>query len=280
MDEIKKKLSKIYTKEPSNKISIIHDYERAHRLWMVNNFGPFVKYFEDSYDFYLDLVYSLNYVPKKGWAWKKNLQYLYFGTATRSLFKAFTVLLDGFYDDSISIARTAYELFVKIIFCSCYPNDVWCTYAKAPKGQRQFNLTNFLKHDLKVDWDFLYELTSGASHGKLYLTRILSNMRANRGGNEPIGLWLKIDQKLISIPVNQLTFLIWGYIRLLTVIFPIVYPDGERNQTLMRKSKDFDDALGTIVKTMPNKMKQVGLDFEKVIKIVQIAEAGGSWKKD
>lgn len=152
INEVKKRLEKVYSKEPSKKIGIIYDYEKNHRLLVANKFGPFTKYFEDSFDFLLDAIYSINYLPKKNWSWKKNLQYLYFASATKPLFKAFTLTLDGFYDEASAIIRTPYEVLIKIIFCSCYPTDFWITYANPAKGQRTFNLSNFLQNDLKVDW--------------------------------------------------------------------------------------------------------------------------------
>lgn len=45
------------------------------------------------------------------------------------------------------------------------------------KNKRVFNLTNFLKYDLKLKSDFLYRLPSGVAHGKLYLARILTALR-------------------------------------------------------------------------------------------------------
>src|SRR3989304_1921540 len=276
--EIFRKLEKAYSKDSTRRIGAIYDAEEPHTRWVVTNFKGFVEYFEEAYSFFIEATHSINYLPKNGWPWKRNLQSIYFGAATYPLWKAFTLALDGFYDEASTIARTEYELLIKIVYCSCYPRDedAFATYAKPEKGKREFNLTNFVKDELRVDWDFLYGIQSAASHGKLYITKIIKDLRET-GKHSPIGLRFESDERYLSIPINQLTFLIWAYIKLLFVIFPDIHPDKDRSAKLRERAEKFDDALGAIVKTMPNKVAQVGREFDKVIDVVKEAEAEKDW---
>ncbi|OGM10612.1 hypothetical protein A2Z67_05305 [Candidatus Woesebacteria bacterium RBG_13_36_22] len=278
MTNTDKLIKELKSKPASEIISGIYKYQDEHNRWFLNSRGGFVSYFEPSYDFYVSLVSSLNYVDKKGWGWSKNLPFIYLGNSTYPLFKAYTLSLEGFYDESLILSREALELLIKSIFCICYRKDCFATYSKPEKGKRAFNLTNFLDDDLKIKSDFLYRLPSAGSHGQLYITRILHALKQGKK-HDKIGLTLKLDTQMVSASINYLTFLIWAHIYLLTVVFNELAPGKEINNKVRKDAQFYIKTLGHIVKSTPKGFSKIGEDFEKIIKIVEVAIEGKDWKK-
>lgn len=268
----------IWNKPPSREIAGIYKFQDEHIFWFTKKYSGYTKYFEEAFEFYIGIISSLNYVKKKDWKWSKNLPFIYLGNTTYPLFKAYTLCLEGFYEESITLTRVVFELLIKSIFCACYPDDCFATFNKSEKGKKAFNLTNFLETDLKLDWKFLYSLSSGSSHGKLYFTRIITQLKENTK-HDLIGLQLKVDEKLASICINYSTFLLWSLIYFLKTYFDELSPNAEKNILAIQESQKFIDTLGHVVKNTPNSFKKIGIDFEKVIRILKVAKVKGDWKK-
>lgn len=278
MKKIDKLIDELKNKPPSEAIKSIYKYQDDHILWFKLNKGGFVQYFEPSYDIYVTLIKSLNFVEKKGWQWWKSLSFIYMGNSTYPLFKAYTLVQEGFYDESLVVCREALELLIKSIFCICYPEDCFATYSKPKKGKRTFNLTNFLKDDLKVKSDFLYRLPSGSAHGQLYLTRILSDTRQGKK-HDPIGLLLRLDETRVNASTNYLTFLIWAHIYILTILFKELSIEEKIDKKAKKEARFYIKTLGHIVKTTPKGFTEVGEEFEKIITIVEASIENKDWKK-
>ncbi len=262
-------LKKINSQPPSPVITGIYKYQEEHITWLTKNYWGFTKYFEESYDFFVNLVSSVNFINKDKWKWNLKLPYIYLGNSTYPLFKSFTLLSEGFYDESLALSRVSYELLIKSLFCILHPDDAFATYQKPEKGKLVYNLTNFVKDDLKVDWEFLYRLSSASSHGKLYFTKIISDSR-EKGKHQNIGLQLRLDEKSAQINMNYLTFLIWTHIYLFTVIFDDIVPTRKINSAVKKEANDYIKILGNIVKGTPNSFSGVGIDFERIIKKVKV----------
>lgn len=277
MKNIDELIKELQNKPASEIILSIYKYQDEHLRWFLNNRGGFVKYFEPSYDFYVSLISSLNYVEKKRWKWWKSLAFIYLGNSTYPLFKAHTLVMEGFYDESLTVCRESLELLIKSLFCICYPEDCFATYSKPKKGRRKFNATNFLTDNLKLKADFLYRLPSASSHGQLYVTKILSALKEGRK-HDLIGLSLKLDTIMVNAPVNYLTFLIWAHIYLLTVLFKNLAPKNNVDKKVRKQAKFYIKTLGHIVKRTPKGFSELGEEFEKVIKIVKVASSGKNWE--
>lgn len=267
--EAVEKMNNIKKRPPSSIVRDIYKYQEKHTAWFLTTYGGFAKYFEESYDFYVQLLDSLNYVDKGKWGWPKNLIYIYLANSSYSLFKSYTNLLDGFYGESVSLSRVSYELLIKSIFIVYYPDDCWATYSKPGKGSRAFNVTNFLRHDLKVDWEYLYRLTSGTAHGKAYFTALMQQLEEKKK-HEKIGLQLQNNTQMCEVSINLLTFLIWASMYLLVTMFDPLAPDEGSNKKVLSEANDYIFALGDTVKTMPNSFSIVHNDFQKIISQVSI----------
>lgn len=275
---VDKLIGDIWNKKPSTEISGIYKYQDSHSIWFLNKYAGYVKYFEHAFEFYIEIISSLNYVKKNDWKWSQSLPYIYLGNSTYPMFKAYTLALEGFYEESITLSRVAFELLIKSIFCVCYPDDAFATFQKPEKIKRTFNLTNFIETDLKVDWKFLYALTSGTTHGKLYFARIGAQLQ-KKIPHDLIGLQLKADEKFASICINYSTFLLWGSIYFLNSYFDELTPDFNKNKEAKKEAEKYIVALGHIVKSTPNRFKKVGEEFEKVIKIINSVKFNQDWKK-
>jgi len=65
MKNIGELIKELKDKPASEIIPGIYKYQEEHTRWFLNNKGGFVIYYEPSYDFFVNLVSSLNYVSKK-----------------------------------------------------------------------------------------------------------------------------------------------------------------------------------------------------------------------
>lgn len=83
----------------------------------------------------------------------------------KTFYSALDRLTKGYYEDSITLTRGLYETFVRTLFISCHPDDAYnALIFKPPKGERAFNLTNFLRNELGLEWETKYGVMSTFAH--------------------------------------------------------------------------------------------------------------------
>lgn len=210
---VKKMLS--YREKPSEVVLDLIAYENKHLNKMSTEFGRYITYFEHAFDLLVNLVTAINYIEKSSWPNHRGLQLLILKNNLNPLYSGFGRLVRGFYDDANILLRAPYEALVKIIYISYYPQDFSGVFNwKRPKGMKAFNLTNFLRDDLKVDWDFIYPLFSSFSHGNIYTTLTdVVELDRKKESEKFISFKLEYSEDDASIPMNMTVFLQWSFIR-------------------------------------------------------------------
>lgn len=273
-EELEKLISEMnkHYENPSQVVLEIKSFEDAHTKRMLKEFGRYVGYFENGYDLLLNIVFLVNYLNKKTWPTHRSIQLLLLKNNLGSLYSAFDRLMNSFYSDATILLRTVYETYIRILFISFFPNDQYVSLvSKPPKGKMKFNLTNFTKSHLKVDWDFIYSVQSSFSHSHKYQTLHELIQIHKQGQRDFICFELKFDEKNASIPMNLSLFLLWCLIKISALLF-IDPKDKKVKQGFYSKLVATEKALGAIIMSMPNKFAKTFDDVERITEEIKTRE--------
>ena len=159
------KIQQLLSDKPSKTSLDIYSYIHKHKELFLLKFGNHVKQFEDFFDELNLIIQFLNFVPKEQWGKSKGSQYLLYPETMKTLHRAFEDTIDGYYDEAMILNRSVYESFLRIVFASRHSQDYESIFTSI-KGKVAFNVTNFVKDDLKLDWGFLYRIMSAIHHSK------------------------------------------------------------------------------------------------------------------
>lgn len=261
-----------HSSKPSKVVQEILEYEQKHISYMVSEYHKFILQFEHAYELIVDLMIALNYFPKDNFPKHRSTQIILLNNNLKPLFSGFERLKRGFYEDSLTLFRVCYDTIIRIYFISFYPKDFEAVLVdKLPEGRRRFNLTNFIKNDLDVDWSYLYSLMSHVSHANRSKTLIdiLSILR--NGQKTPIQLEFKIDTELMSSSINILYFICWNYLKIFFDLF--IRPQEKKfNQDILRNLIDTEKVYSRIIQAMPNKISNSYGDVIKIYKKIKEKE--------
>lgn len=213
IEEIKKELDDLCnTIAPSKVVLDIGQYQTTHANKILKEYGRFVSQFELYYDLIVETFHAVNYIDKAGWPKHRSVQFLLFVHNLKSLYSSFERLIHGFYEDSIILARPVYEAFIKSIFITCNPKEPYAVFAK------RFNLSNFLKDNLRLDWH-AYGLFSGFAHANKYSVLKEATGIYQEKQKEAITLKFQFDQKLFEVGVNYISYLLLIYLKAIVTLF-------------------------------------------------------------
>lgn len=257
----------------------IHNYLDKHRLFVERKFNNFIKLFEDCFDDLNVSIYHLNYVKKNKWPKHRGVQYLFFPETIKTLHRAFEDAVDGYYHESITLTRSVFESYLRMVFMSLYPTD-WESIFHNFKNRRQFDATNLMKEHLKVSWPFIYRIMCKSSHSK---THHHSSKIINLSQNSKqllIQLEYFLDNKLLAMCVNYLTFDLTLLFHMFMTLF---YCDFSSSPELRKSQKhlcDVDRVLLETIKHNPHKdFSNISNEIIKVGNIVKAADCGKNWEK-
>ncbi|MBN1621589.1 MAG: hypothetical protein JW871_03260 [Endomicrobiales bacterium] len=243
----------------------IYKIKEIHAKFILSEFHDFVKFFEDFFDFLNLVVQKLNYVEKKNWKPEKSIQYLHYPETMKTLHRAFEDVLDGYYEESLMLLRCVYEAYIKMIFVSYYPEDRESIFVDR-NGRVGFNLTNFIEHQLKFDWKFIYKVLSVSSHAKshTHLKRLIKI--SEKKDSKPIQLIYYTDKKEASRSVNIIYFLLYALLHFLDFI---ANEDIDQALDATEKQRYIDvlKVLRSILETTPSFSKVVN-DIDKIKDII------------
>ncbi|MFH1289050.1 MAG: hypothetical protein ABII25_10230 [bacterium] len=276
MDKEKLKLliDESRSNEPSKITLGIYEYIKKHKNIVLNSYGPFVKDFEDSFQELTLVIDYLNYVPSDKWENHKKFQNLLYPEALKTLHCSFEILINGYYDESIMLCRSAYETFFRIIFLSCYPKE-WEAIFVDRKGKIQFNVTSFCKDHLNIDWEFIYKIMCLMSHSKNFRNMEKLKKIWEKKAKEKITLIYSLNEDSLKMAINNI-------ILTLSCLFHIIIPIFEedlQNYIGFNKVIKRDLILLGIIEDTKSDFSALSKDIVKIGKIIKIANSGGDWEK-
>ena len=212
-EEIETNIKKLlkYNKWKENTIAEIFDYIYEHKKAFLSKFNKwFIKYFEISFDSIVEAMDQINSENKDKRPEHRWIQWLIIRNNLPTLFSVFNLLTAGFYVDSITLIRSLFESVIKIIYISHYPEDKDSALLYNMKWTKKFNMTNFTKDVLKIDWH--YRLLSAKAHSNWFKTmKDLIDISQN-GQKKRINIELWRDEAELSLTLNWLEFIIRNYL--------------------------------------------------------------------
>jgi hypothetical protein len=266
--------------DASSDIAIkISKIESANTNRMLKEYGNFVKQFEDFFNLLIILFDQVNYVKKDDWPEHRTIQFITIVHNLQTLYCAFDLTVRGHHAEAIILARTVYETFIKVVYLSCYPKAGYSVFFKKRDGTKEFNLTNFLNQELRLDRNSIYTIMSAIAHSKAYLIMTEAQEIATNGQKGKIGLRIKYDKKHLEITINYLYFLLWMFLKITIELF-IEDKINKKAEEFLNKAKKVEKAIEKIFIEHPGKeWKTINTDIAYIFKIIQLAENGQDWKK-
>lgn len=278
-DSLERKFNELCDTKPSQVVLDIKRYEEDHLRNVLKEHGRFVAQFELFYDLIVKITRRVNYIEKSNWPKHRSVQFMLIVHNLKNIYSSFDRLVKGFYEDSIVLDRPEYESFIKVIYITCYPDDPYSVVSgrKSSSG-RKFNLTNFVKNELKLDWSD-YRLFSIISHAKGYSVLTEAMKISGEGQKEPITLEFKFDEKLFELGINYVAFLLLVYLKIIVCLFTTSY-NRILKKEMVEKAKELILLREKIMSLHPKDYwPQLMKDIEDIFKMVQEVEGGKNWKE-
>lgn len=198
----------------------IQEYQAKHLAFMRKNYGRFMDQFEMFFCAMTGYSHNINYLDKKGWPINRGFQFVIATSSLKQFHSAYLLLCYGAYEDAITIFRSIYESFLRIVFVSCHPECPYNAYGAAGQTGAKFNATNLVKDELKLDWT-TYHITSAFAHSNMY--KVMGDMIELSTGKEPklIALTYELDEDMISMITNFANFLQTIYLDMYDQLFTV-----------------------------------------------------------
>jgi hypothetical protein len=249
--------------------------ERDHFVIFNAKYGRFVSQTEVHFSLLVNAVEQIDYVEKNAWPAHRGTQFILVAKTLRTFWSAADRLHRGAYQDSITLLRLAYEVWARVIFMSCHTEDHWSGLAPSvPAGVPVFNMTNFLRDQLRLDWEKKYELMSLFAHGKIdTLLEVLNNSR-NPSAPTQYELSVSFDSSRCDFAITLFNFVLLLFVTFVQERFLVGAPEPLRSslccsEEILRTSL-FADPKPYWVNT------EADLDF--LSELVAVADSGGDWK--
>lgn len=261
---------------PSATVLELTDLERDHFKSFNVEYGRFVGQVEVEFTALVDLIDAINFVDRAAWPRHRAVQYALVAYNVKTFYSALDRLVRGYYVDCITLTRSLYEAFVRLLFISCYPDDAYSALSRPPKGVRSFNLTNFLDHDLGLEWESKYDLMSGFAHSNSMQTLLALDRAIKRVGEpERFGLSHKFDPTLADLAGPFLNFALVAHLRFATERLA----DDLVDLPQLRVAHEAVDLLMFGLRDHPKQYWQVvSADLDLLFRMLPVADARQDWK--
>lgn len=280
IQETQKYVESLLFDDPAKTSSDIYYFIRQHRLLFLNEFGNFIKQFEDFFNDMSEFVTLLNYAPKDEWSDAKKTQYLMFPETMKTLHRAFEDINDGYYDESMMLNRSVYETFLRIVFISCYSINYESVFVRPKKGCVAFNITNFSKDILKINWDYLYRIMSAIHHSKKH--KILKEITSRQNNPKQVVRLVYESDRKVGMPmcVNITMFNLTCFFHALISLFGKDIDNNENTKAKKIRWLSVDKALLMILEANPKPdFASLSRDIKKIGRIIKASGAGENWQK-
>jgi hypothetical protein len=264
---------------PSDVISRLLEEERAHAAQFMTDYGRYAAHFEAVYSAYVRLLDDVNFIDKAGWPTHRGVQYVLLSYNAKTFYSAFDRLLRGHYEDCITLTRGLYETFVRAVWASAYRDNAHnVLVSKLPPGEPAFNLTNFLRDHLHLEWETSYGVFSAFAHSNGFLT-LQSLVRLAEPDHEPerFDVHVTFDKRLAETAMPLLTFALLTHLRftLELLVGDMPVPNEGRLETAREASAFFT----RMVSELPSPYwRRVASDLDAIFEMLAMADRGEDWR--
>lgn len=257
----------------------IKQLEVDHFAVFMKEYGRFVEQFEVQYSALVEALEAANFVDRTNWPQHRYVQFALLSYNVKTFHSAFDRIVRGYYEDGIALTRGLYEAFVRTLFVSCFPDDAYSALiTNAPKGMRRFNLTNFLDHDLGLQWETKYAVTSPFAHSNSLETFQALKRAIDRVGEpEVFGFRLAFDERLAEASIPLLNFVLLTHMRF--VLEQLLGDDTDVDEDLLAGIRESVRLLAHQIETHDSEYwRTVAADLDLLFEMLDVADERGDWR--
>jgi hypothetical protein len=244
--------------------------------------GRVVPIFSYAYNLVVNLLYEFNFSEPNNLE-KYKLKYLLLHSNLKSIFSSFNCVVRGFYTDSTILIRPVYESFILIIFVTCFPECAEYIYyddqyiKKHFKGKKTFNLTQFIKSDLNLDWK-TYAILSTTSHiNRLEMVYEFQKFHIP-SKKQPIHLAINYDRDQFSLGLNYINHMLYVYLKMIRYFF-LTEPTKRISKEKLNETDHFISLFRKmLLNQTENFWGQVTKDTDDIFEMMIYAEDFPDWK--
>jgi len=214
------RLDALTAQSDTSQFANIQEYQNDHLGYMGANYGRFMNQFEMFFCAMTDYSHNINYLDKKDWPINRGFQFIIVTRALKQLNSAYLLLNAGAYEDAITVLRSAYESFLRIVFVSCHPECPYNVYRANGQTGAKFNATNFVKDELKLGWT-KYGITSAFAHSNML--QVMGDMIEVGIEKKPklIALEYESSEDMIGLVTNLMSFLVTAFLDAFDQLFTV-----------------------------------------------------------
>jgi hypothetical protein len=276
-DNLRDRLEQLCNASDTSNVQAIVNFQNEHLELFRKQYGRFMDQHKMYYSALIGLIHNVNYFDKSKWPKHRALQFTLAAHSQKQLYTSYMLLCNGFYEDSISLIRSAYESFLRILFISCNPKHPYNVFGNKEGGPK-FNATNFVVSELKLDWA-TYNLMSSFAHSNKF--DVLEDMItiSQQMQKEPITLRFQYDEKKMGVAVNYLQFLMLVYLKLATEVLIADYSSHKDHvsiESTYTQAKEYVTILQRVMETHTESehWRIVAKDVLDIFTLMHTMEAG------
>ena len=218
-----------------------------YKLWHENSFNDkyhwFTLIWEKSIWLLWKLLDFMNYWDKSNWKGYYWTQCVLITNAIPFIYSSFYNILNWQYQIASTVNRSSFETLLRMYFINFYPDKYWWIYWKENVKYLKskwitvpsFNVTNFLKHQLKWKFIDIYTVLSSESHSSML--SVSKDLKSIEEWTYKIGVNMQghID---FTYNMNILIFIIYAFLK---YIDEVLFKTMDLSNVKM--NKEYDDLL-------------------------------------
>lgn len=266
----------------NNQPSILRELENvelAHKLRFENEYGRGIQQFYVEFGALVDAADDVNFAERDHWPPFRYVQFVLLAKNLGSLHSAMDRLSRGFYQDALSLTRSSYDAWLRLVFISCYPDDPYAALMhRTPKGTPSFNATDLVRVQLRLDWLSKYRIMSAFAHGNS--VDALQSLQAaieRSGDPERFGLQQSYDVSRIELVYPFLEFLVLAYLRF--VVERLLAPHDARTPGVSRRAEESIAFIRHKFTDHPKPYWHATMtDLDYVFELLAAADRGDDWR--
>lgn len=267
--DLSARLDELCKASDTRSIESFLSYQDVHTKHVGNRHGRWTCQVETYLSTLAVAANRVNYLERR-WPQHRGLQFVVATHSLRQIYSASGLLCRGLYDDAISLLRSVYETFLRIVFISCNQSHAYnAFYAPGQSGPR-FNATNFVNDELKLEW-VKYSVMSAFAHSNKF--KVMEDVIAlNKGEQRPITLSYKVDETLMGVGKNHFDFLTAVWLRLFSSVFrPVIPADDDGALERYRLIDEQADLAAEVLSkhTASEYWRRVAADVEKLFQLIE-----------
>lgn len=253
--------------------------EGEHALAFTQEYGRFANQFEVAFGAHAALLDDLNFINKGAWPPHRAVQYMLLAHNAKTFHSALDCLVRGRYEDATTLCRGLYETFIRAIWISAHPTDAYNAMVRSPPaGSPVFNLTNFVRDQLHLDWETTYSVSSAIAHsnGVAVLSSLIA--AASRAGEpERFRVAVAFDRDRLELAAPLLSFALLTHMR-----FAISVLVGDLEHPHPARLELAKEAVALFTASLKNHPKPywraVATDLDMLFDLVAAADRGEDWR--